>query len=189
MVCGKILSLEKGSGNMLRFELPTLKRKEQAIDYIHEFHKHKSNVNGTGGLDINDYENWLKRTIDAHKGANIRKDRVPASTYFVFDEDDKLIGMCNIRHILSEYLITSGSGHIGYSVRPNERRKGYATSILQESLNILRNDFSVAEALVGCYKGNVGSNKTIIADGGILQREILEENGETTIAYTIQLNR
>ena len=64
---------------------------------------------------------------------------------------------------------------------------GYATLILKESLNILLNDLGVTEALVGCYKSNVGSKKTIIANGGILQREIHEENGKTTLVYTIQL--
>lgn len=172
---------------MLTFEFPTKNRKNDAIEYINEFIQHNSTINGTGGLDINNYDAWLKKTIDAHNGINIRKDRVPSSTYYVFNEDDVLVGMCNIRHMLSEYLITSGSGHIGYSVRPLERRKGYATSILQESLNILQNDFSVTEALVGCFKDNIGSKKTIISNGGILQRKIFVENGKTTLAYTIQL--
>jgi len=172
---------------LLKFELPTIERKDQAIDYINEFLEYDSNINGTGGLDISDYGNWLTRTMDAHKGINIRKDRVPASTYFVFNEEDILVGMCNIRHVLSEYLITSGSGHIGYSIRPIERRKGYATKILKEALKILKNDFDVKEVLLGCYKDNIGSKKTILSNGGKLQREIFEENGKITLAYTIQL--
>ena len=172
---------------MLKFELPTSRRKNQAIDYILEFQKFKSNINGTGGLNISNYESWLKRTIDSHNGRNVCKDRVPASTYFIFNENDILIGMCNIRQKLSEYLVESGSGHIGYSVRPTERRKGYATIILRESLAILLNEFNVKEVLLGCYKDNVGSKKTIISNGGIFQREILNENGKTTLVYMIHL--
>jgi len=172
---------------MLRFELPTIEHKALAIDYVEEFLKFKSNINGTGGLDIKDYESWLQRTIDAHNGMNILKDRVPASTYFVFNENRILVGMCNIRHILSDYFITSGNGHIGYSVRPTQRKKGYATQILKETLKILKNEHDVTEALLGCYKDNIGSMKTIIANGGILHKEITEEDGKTTLAYTITL--
>ena len=171
----------------LSFELPTIKRKQQAIDYIKEFHQYNSAINGTGGLDIDDYENWLVKTIDAHNGIVRRKDRVPASTYFVIDENNEIIGMVNIRHILNEYLETSGSGHIGYSVRPTERRKGYATSILKEALSILKNQFNVSNAMVGCYEENIGSKKTIINNGGILQRKVQEENQKVTLVFDIEI--
>ena len=171
----------------LRFEFPTKEKENDAIKYIDEFIRYNSAINGTGGLDINDYDAWLKRTIDANNGINIRKDRVPASTYFVYDEDDVLIGMVNIRHKLSEYLVSSGSGHIGYSVRPAQRRKGYATIILEKALYILRNEFQVSEVLLGCYKENIASIKTIVANGGVLDREIIEDNGKSTLAYIIKL--
>lgn len=171
---------------VLRFELPTLEMKTQAIEFINEFHKYDSAINGTGGLDIDDYEAWLKRTIDAHSGVNIRKNRVPASTYFVFNQENVLVGMVNIRHELSEYLIASGSGHIGYSIRPTHRRVGYATELLRKALEILRKDFKVTEALLGCYKDNIGSMKTILNNGGVFDREIVDEENKTTYAYTIK---
>lgn len=171
----------------LSFELPSLERKKEAIEYIEEFHLHNSAINGTGGLDVLDYDNWLKKVLNSHKGKEERNDRVPASTYFVIDEIGKLVGMVNIRHRLNEYLISSGSGHIGYSVRPSRRRLGYATIILQKALQILRNDFYVKEALVGCYKDNIGSKKTIENNDGVLDREIVEDDGRITLAYKIRL--
>lgn len=50
---------------------------------------------------------------------------VPNKTFFLIRcEDNKIVGMINIRLELNEKLKNSG-GHIGYSVRPTERRKGY----------------------------------------------------------------
>ena len=170
---------------MIRFELPTLKRKEEAIQYINEFHAYHSAINGTGGLDINDYESWLEKVNLSHLGTASSKDRVPASTYFAV-VDDKVVGMVNIRHKLNDYLVTSGSGHIGYSVRPTERRKGYATEILRKALEILKTNYGVQRALVGCYEDNIGSKKTIINCGGYL-KERINEDEKITLAYYIDL--
>lgn len=38
--------------------------------------------------------------------------------------DNRILGIINIRHALNDYLLTYG-GHIGYSIRPSERQKGY----------------------------------------------------------------
>ena len=172
---------------MIKLLLPSKDNKQEAIDYIKEFHNYNSPINGTGGLDINQYDNWLEQSLLSHSGIKIREDRVPASTYFAYNEENKLVGMCNIRHHLSDYLINSGSGHIGYSVRPTERRKGYATEILHVALKILHQDHQVDTALVGCYKDNIASKKAILKNGGVLHQEIIEENENTTLAYHIHL--
>jgi predicted acetyltransferase len=70
--------------------------------------------------------------------ANIPENRVPAYTYFYVREDDnKIIGMINIRLALNDFLRNEG-GHIGYCVRPTERNKGYATKMLKEALQFLK---------------------------------------------------
>ncbi|MGN1338050.1 MAG: hypothetical protein ACI4WW_06215 [Candidatus Coprovivens sp.] len=42
---------------------PTIEYKEKAIEYIEEFYKYNSPINGTGGLDryLDNYEEWLKK--------------------------------------------------------------------------------------------------------------------------------
>lgn len=112
---------------LLRFELPSQKRKNQAIDYVNECIEYGSKLSGSGGLNHLDYKSWLKRTIDLHNGIEKIENHVPSSTYFVIDENDELIGMCNIRHKFNDYLIETGIGHVGYGVRPTKRRRGYAT--------------------------------------------------------------
>lgn len=171
----------------LRFELPKLKFEQLAKEYISELLEHGSEINGTGGLDINDYPSWLKESMDSHHGYEVNENRVPASTYFVFDEYDQLIGMCNIRHALNKHLIMSGDGHIGYSVRPTERKKGYATEILRQALEIVKNDHGVRVAILGCDKENIGSRKAILHNAGIQVREFLEEDGDITQVFDIEL--
>mgnify|MGYP002236365423 FL=1 len=41
--------------------------------------------------------------------------------------------MTNLRHHLNDYLLAYG-GHIGYSVRPSERKNGYASQMLRLTL-------------------------------------------------------
>lgn len=171
---------------MMQFEIPSINRKNEAIEYIQEFYAYDSAINGTGGLDINDYEAWLDKVLDSHRGIVKRSDRVPATTYFAIVED-KIVGMVNIRHELNAYLISSGSGHIGYSVRPTERRKGYATKILKHALSFLKKEYNINQALVGCYEVNTGSKKTILNCGGKL-KERINEDGKVTLAYTIDLH-
>lgn len=80
--------------------------------------------------------------------------------------------MIDIRHRLNEYLLQFG-GNIGYSVRPSQRRKGYATEMLALALEECRK-LGLDRALVTCDKTNIGSAKTIQKNGGVLENEVLE---------------
>ena len=72
---------------------------------------------------LDNYDGWLKKLENDLDYNNIKPDRVPANTYFAIREkDNKIIGMINIRHKLNDYLLERG-GHIGYGVRPTERKK------------------------------------------------------------------
>ena len=111
----------------LFYEIPTINRKEDAIDYIKEHYKYESPINGTGGLNryVDDYEGWLKKLNNDLVSAKDEA-HVPAKTFFLVREsDNKIVGMINIRLKLNKLLEESGAGHIGYGIRPTERRKGY----------------------------------------------------------------
>ena len=112
--------------------------------------------------------------------------KVPDSVYFLLDvERDILLGAVNIRHRLNNHLLQFG-GHIGDGVRPNERRKGYATEMIRLSL-IECKKLGINRVLMVCDKTNVGSAKSIIKNGGVLENELVDDNGKTQQRYWIDV--
>ena len=111
--------------------------------------------------------------------------RVPDTTLFCLDTDRNIfVGAVNIRHYLNEGLLRTG-GHIGDGIRPSERRKGYATAMLKLAL-IECKKMGIDRVLMSCDKSNIGSAKSIINVGGVLENEV-EENGKIVQRYWIQL--
>ncbi len=110
---------------------------------------------------------------------------VPDSTFFCLDTDrDIFVGAVNIRHWLNEGLLLNG-GHIGDGVRPSERRKGIATKMIGLALEECRK-LGIDRALMVCDKQNIGSAKSIINNGGVLENEIIVD-GITEQRYWIEL--
>ncbi len=176
------------SGRM-KLVLPGPEYKEKAIDYINEFYEYGSEINGSGSLDgflkESTYEKWLEKVRLYMDIANLPESKVPDLTYFyVREEDDRIVGMVNIRLALNDFLRKEG-GHIGYSIRPTERRKNYATDMLSLALKVCRR-IGIKEVLVSCDKENVASAGVIRKCDGILKEEFYSETfGETIQMYGI----
>lgn len=99
---------------------------------------------------------------------------VPSSTFFCLDEERNiLVGAVNIRHYLNERLLLDG-GHIGDGVRPSERRKGIATRMIALALDECRK-LGIDRVLMVCDKTNIGSARSIMNNGGILENEIFSD--------------
>ena len=112
---------------------------------------------------------------------------MPDSVFFLLDvERDILLGAVNIRHYLNDYLLQFG-GHIGDGIRPSERRKGYATEMIRLAL-IECKKLGINRVLMVCDKSNIGSAKSIINNGGILENEFVDEDGEINQRYWIALD-
>ncbi len=77
-------------------------------------------------------------------------------------------------------------GHIGYGIRPTERRKGYATKLLVLALE-KATALGIQKALVVCDQSNIGSEKTIINNVGIPDTDFIEPNGNIVKRYWIEL--
>jgi predicted acetyltransferase len=110
---------------------------------------------------------------------------VPSSTYWLVNEDRKIIGVVNIRHRLTEKLFHSGE-HIGYGIRPSERRKGYTTKLLSLSLEKAK-ELGIQKVLVVCDADNIGSEKTILNNGGICDIDYVMEDGNIVKRFWIEL--
>ncbi len=138
-------------------------------------HIHPGAINSKGM----DYSNWLK-SLELYKTKG-----VPSDTFFLVNEYNKILGAISIRHYLNEQLLKTG-GHIGYGIRPTERRKGYATVMLRMALEKCR-EMNITRVLITCDKDNIASAKTIIANGGIFENELSEDDETIVQRYWIEI--
>lgn len=120
--------------------------------------------------DYHDFDNYVAAIEE------IDNSIVPNSTFFCLDTERNIfVGAVNIRHYLNESLLLNG-GHIGDGVRPSERRKGIATRMIALALQECKK-LGIDKVLMVCNKKNIGSAKSIINNGGILENEVIVENG------------
>lgn len=132
--------------------------------------------------DYKDFEYYLANL----ESLNPKNGYAPDSTFFCLDLDrNKIVGAVNIRHCLNERLLLNG-GHIGDGVRPSERRKGIATKMIGLALEECKK-LGIKRVLMICDKSNIGSRKSIIYNGGILENEI-EVDGKINQRFWIDLN-
>lgn len=157
----------------LRLVRPEKKHEKQEMEYLEEFYADKSEAHGVGGLERykDDYDGWLEKlVVDRVQMPN--EERVPAETFFLMkrlpreshmlqEDVELLVGMINIRLVLNDNLWKFG-GHIDYSIRPSERRKGYNKVNLYLALKVCQNH-GIEVVLLDCDKDNIGSAKTMRA--------------------------
>ena len=171
----------------------SINMKNEILDYLQEFRDNNSDIHGIGPIDkINkdySFENALDDCLkleDDDYAESINK--CPGKLYFLIREsDNKLIGNINIRWNLNEAMLQY-AGHIGYSIRPTERRKGYNKINLYLILKKAQ-EHNLDKVMLGCNVTNIGSDKTIIGLGGILERTGTDPyDNEKTNVYWIDVN-
>ena len=170
---GYIYDLKKLPKDELELVIPTKEYKKEVEEYLQEFLDNgEKEIAGDGGLDrIKDFDKWLGKVQNDLSNETIDKDRIPATVYLTIRKSDKkIVGNLQIRHFLNKKLLNYG-GHIGDSVRPSERRKGYATEQIRLALEKCR-DLGIDNVLMDCDKTNIGSAKSIKNNGGVLENEI-----------------
>ncbi len=132
--------------------------------------------------DYHDFDHYLEHLEVKTASEGL----VPDSVFFLLDEDrNRLLGAVNIRHYLNEALLREG-GHIGDGIRPGERRKGYASEMIRLALIECRK-LGIDRVLMTCDKDNVGSVKSIIKNGGVLENEFVNSDGVTEQRYWISV--
>lgn len=171
----------------------SINMKDEILDYIQEFRDNKSDIHGIGSIDkINDkylfedaFEDCLKLEDDDYAE---KINMCPGKLYFLIREsDNRIVGNINIRWNLNEKMLQY-AGHIGYSIRPTERRKGYNKINLYLILKKAQ-EFNLDKVMLGCNVTNIGSDKTIIGLGGILERTGTDPyDNEKTNVYWIDVN-
>lgn len=167
---------------------PSPDMEQAARDYREEHLAYGETVlHGSALMDILPYGEWVQRTLENAHPDTVHGDWVEADTFFAVRQTDKrIIGMVDIRHSLDTPFLAQIAGHIGYGVRPAERRKGYATAMLGLALDRAR-ELGLSRVMLSCYADNEGSRRTILKWGGVKEREFIHEDGKTVEVYWITL--
>ncbi len=163
---------------------PTIQRKAQALEYREEhFRNGEKVINGSELLDqIESYEEWLSAVTKNTALETVDENWVLTDTFFaVRKKDDKIIGIIDLRHTLNDFL--KDFGNCGYSVRPSERKKGYATEMLHQLIGVAR-EAGLPELHISVEKTNTASIKVIKKNGGVYERSFVYE-GESADIYRI----
>ncbi len=172
-------------------ELVLLKPTEEYADQIMECKREylavNSSMDGCGPIRrTDDPKEYLKLCAIEEDPETCPAPLVPATQFMlVRKSDDKVVGFLQVRHKFSDYLKKYG-GHIGYSVRPSERRKGYAKEMLRMALPFCR-EIVLDKVLITCNYDNIGSEKTILANGGVYESTVTEPNGKKLKRFWIEL--
>ena len=108
----------------------------------------------------------------AQAPAQTLEGKVPQTDFFLVRNQTTIIGRSSLRHWLTPALENVG-GHIGYRIRPTERRKGYGTQLLALTL-VEAGKLGLERVLLTCDSDNIGSRKVIEHNGGQLASESSE---------------
>lgn len=162
---------------------PTIEHKEQLLEFKQEFiNAGETVINGSELLDrIEVYEDWLEMVSQNANPETVNSDWVLTNTFLALDDSKKVIGIIDLRHELKGFLVDFGN--CGYSVRPSERRKGYATKMLQKLLDVAWAN-GIKELHLSVERNNEPSVKTIIRNKGVYERSF-EHKGEMADIYVI----
>lgn len=154
---------------------PTARWKTPVQTFRQEMIEKQSILAGMGSLRENaDFEAWLTRNARFEKQETVPDGFVRSTQYIYANlEEKKVVGMIQLRYELNDYLKNFG-GHIGYSITPSERRKGYGKAMLQACF-IKAKEAGFRKVLITCNPENEGSRQVILSSGGQYEATVYHE--------------
>lgn len=166
------------------YRFPELTDKDILQEYLREHRRNNEvSLSASLGLTSCEYTDWVEKI---RANASTGDEAWGKSRLYLCFDDERLIGLLSIRYELPEAL-ANRYGHIGYGVRPSERKKGYATAMLRHALAVCREN-GLDKVILGCYRDNLASAKTIEKNGGVLTEENDNyEKGRISRYYRIDL--
>ena len=163
---------------MMKLVAPTMAYDREIQAFRKEYLENGGSMDGSAHLRrFEDTRAWLDQL-----------EQDTSQFLFLREEDKAVVGLIQIRHRFNAFLERYG-GHIGYCVRPSERRKGYATAMLAQALQECAR-LKIMDVLVTCLADNEASRRTILANGGEYESQVFEpESGSRIDRYWIHLPR
>ena len=179
-------------GERLELAAPATRWEMAYLAFLDDFEAaSEPRIPAGSGVELarSDFAAFVQRLQDDERGVNLKPGIVPSSAYWLLrhDADDvTILGVSALRHALTPALEDAG-GHIGYSIRPSERRRGYGARILALTLSCAR-ALGLKRVLITCDTDNIGSARVIENNGGVLASEGYTELTKTRISrYWIML--
>ena len=175
--------------NKIKLVRPSMDYAKEIMDYKNEFLECNSSMDGTGPLRrCQSAKKFIFYTRLFESPDSVPEGYVDSHQFMaVREEDHRVVGMIDFRHHINHPHLSEYGGHIGYSVRPSERKKGYAKEMLKQVLAFVK-DYGLSKVLVTCYENNAASEKTILSCGGIFERNTVEPKTQKVVKrYWINL--
>ena len=165
--------------------LPTTEHKQQYEEMMDEWEAHKGGWFNPGALRR--YSNSQKRTVTYTEWLKwIDDGRAAGQELYFFMNNGTILGAISIRPKKNVPNIGT-DGHCGFGIRPSERKKGYATKMLNMALPIMK-QHGIDPVVITCDKENIGSARVIINNGGVLVDEVDgDKSGKPIQIYHIKL--
>lgn len=165
--------------DQLMLRRPTIADEAAVMDFRKELLKNGDAFHGCACLECAErYGDWLD--LDHWLDQRYGKGRAPSTLWLAFRRSDhRLVGIIDYRFVLSDFMLHFG-GHIGYSVRPSERRKGYGRQMLQLALEQCA-QLGAKKVLLICDERNSASKRIIVSLGGQLENVTPDETGRGRI--------
>ncbi len=167
---------------MFQLVYPNISHKQQWEEVMSEWNEKEYRKNPWSFFHWETFEEFLK-IIELYQCGSV--DRVPTILFFLIDESQKILGAIELRHHIDHPDLREVGGHIGYGIRPSQRRKWYAKEMLRLAL-IEARKLWLDTILITCSDDNVGSYKTIEANGWVFER-FAEKDGVKKRRYWIDL--
>lgn len=163
---------------MIKLAEPTAGYAKEIMELRQELLDEDPNVYIHGGGDLERYQSakeWICHVENMRRRETCPEHLVDSDIYLAIrEEDDRVLGIVELRHHIDHPVLREWGGHIGYCIRLSERRKGYARAVLTKALEIYKAR-GIHEVLLTCGEGNLASERTILGGGGVYEKTVWAE--------------